>query len=189
MGGFYSGLEVAGMADHVGIGVVYENKTVIILVQFLYDCVSDFISAHFRNIGVRGSVFRRDKDLFFSRKRFLQASVEKIGHVSVFFGFGYFKLFYLVVRDDLAHAAAYFLRGKDYRGVEFLAVSDHGNKVHRRVVFFREFIELGRSKSPGDLSGPVFSEIKKDDYVIFFNSGQGFVVIVSDNHGFQVFVA
>src|SRR5882724_29429 len=86
--GLDGGFEFAGVADHVGVGVIHDDGVEHGFFDGFYDGVGDSFGGHF-GLQVVGGNFRRwHEDAFFAREWFFDTAVEEIGDVSVLFGFG-----------------------------------------------------------------------------------------------------
>ena len=122
-------LELAGMADHVAVGVVADDRIVAARFDRGDQLVGDFERAHL-GLEIVGRDFRRrHHDAVLARIRGLDAAIEEVGDVSVFLGLRDAQLTQAALGDDRAEAVGDRLRCKGNRqGSELLAVARQGDE-------------------------------------------------------------
>ena len=86
--GLDRGAEIAGMADHVGVGVIDQDEVEAAAADRLDKPVGDFEGGHFRLQVVGGHFRRGNEDALFARKDRFVAAVEEERDMRVFLGLG-----------------------------------------------------------------------------------------------------
>ncbi len=132
--------QAAGVADHVGIGVVQDDQVVLAGVDRGDDLVGQFRRRHFRLQVVGRDLRRRHHDAVLAGKRLLAAAVEEIRDVRIFLGLGGAQLRAAGVGDDLAEDFRERLRREDrlHELVELVRVLRHADgagNLHRALAF------------------------------------------------------
>ena len=82
------GVEVAGVADHVAVRVVADDRVVLAALDRLDQLVGDLGRAHLGLQVVGGDLRRRHQDAVLAGVDRLDAAVEEVRDVRVFLGFG-----------------------------------------------------------------------------------------------------
>ena len=140
------GFELAGVADHVGVGVVHDDGVEFVLLDGFYDRVGDACGRHFGFQIVGRDFGRRHQDAFFAGEGLFDAAVEEIGDVGVFFGFRAAQILVLNVGEDLREDVLEFF-GADYvvQPGPVLVVLRHADVEEiLRALRVGEFVEVGR---------------------------------------------
>src|SRR5260370_4333099 len=191
--GFDGGFEFAGMANHVGIGVIHDDGVDLALFDGFHYGIRDSLGGHFRFEIVRGDLRRGNEDALLAGERLFHAAVAEIGDVRVFFGFGAAQIFVVQVGEDLREDVLEFF-GPDYifqpRPV-FLVLRHRNVEQILRALGVDEFVEVRRGERVRHLAGAVGAEVEEDDGVIVANRsqrrGRG-AASLGDNDGLHEFV-
>ncbi len=162
------GLEHAGVANHVAVGVVDDDHVVTLVLDGLDDAISHFGRAHFRLHVVSGDLRRRNQDALFARKGFLAAAGEEEGDVGVFLGLSNAQLGLAVVGEIFAEHVGQAFRGKRA-----------GRRYTRGIL--RQHDEASQLRYPGALE---FAEARLDEAARKFTCTVG--AEVHEHHGIAV---
>src|SRR6267378_4941201 len=173
--GSNGGFEFAGVADHVGVGVIHDDGVELGFLDGFHDRVGDSLGGHFGLEIVSGDFRRRDEDALFAGEWFFHAAVEEIGDVGVLFGFGTAEVFVLQFLEDLGEDLFEFFRS-DYalEPRPVFVVLGHADEEEVFGAFgVGEFVEVGGFEGVGDLAGTVGAEIVEDDRIVVANQSHG----------------
>src|SRR5207302_10731777 len=99
---FHSGVELAGMPDHVGVGVIQNHDIKPAGTDRRYDFVRDLARGHLGLLTVRRDLWRRHQDALLAREYGLAAAIKEECDVRVFLSFGDAQLRHTGIRYDLA---------------------------------------------------------------------------------------
>ena len=169
--GLHSGLEHAGVAHHVAVGVVEDEGVVLAGLHGLHHLVGDLIGAHLGLQIVGGHSGGLDQNAVLAGVLLLHAAVEEEGDMGVLLRLGDAQLGQALVGDVLAKGVhqALGLVGHLHVG--------HGGVVlgHAHIAEREEALlplkagEVGVHQSAGDFPGPVGAEVVEDDAVALAN--------------------
>src|SRR6266481_51957 len=173
--GFDGGFEFAGVADHVGVGVIHDDCVEFAFFDGFHDRVGNSFGGHFGLQVVRCHFWRGHEDALFAGERLFDAAVEEISDVRVFFSFGAAEIFVLQLLEDLCEDLLEFFGGYDAlepRPV-FVVLGHADEEKIFRTFGVGEFVEVGGFEGVGDLAGAVGAEIVEDDRVVIANQAHG----------------
>src|SRR3990172_12072802 len=115
----YSSIHIAGMPNHIAIGVVYEDKFIISALYPLNQLIRNEICAHLRFFVISRHFFGRwDKHPFFYIEWLFYTDIKEKCYVRVFFCLCNPQLLYFVFAQDLAEDILQALRRKYNRKIE-----------------------------------------------------------------------
>ena len=170
--GFDSSLQHTCMPYHIGIGKIQDHYVILICVQQFQQLVRHQLRTHLRLQIIGCHLRRRDQDPILTGVRFFLATVKEKGHMSIFFSFGDPQLLKLPVGQHLAQGIRQSFRRKCHRRFDSFIILSHTDKLYRagrlRTCKMRKILIY---KSPGQLSGPVGTEIEKDHPITGFDAG------------------
>src|SRR5208283_1376417 len=166
--GFDGGFELAGVADHIGVGIIHDDGVELAFFDGFHDGVGDACGGHFRFQIVGGDFRGGDQDAFLAAERFFDATVEEIGNVGVFFGFGAAEIFVLQILEDLSKDVLEFFGGDDALepGPVFVVLGHADVEEIFGALGVGEFVEVRSFEGVGDLAGAVGAEIVEDDRIV-----------------------
>ena len=142
----------SGVADHVGVREVDDDKAETAVVDCGHDLVGDLDSRHLRLEVVARDVARRgDEDPFLVVERLLAAAVEEVRHVRVLLRLGRVELADAVRAQHLGERPLDNVLGERDGEREAVAVARHRREVDA------EFAELLRELAPA-----VGAEVEED---------------------------
>ena len=153
-----------GMAYHVGIGKVDQNKRIVAAFDGLEQMLFYGNGTHLRLQIVGGNLWRRHQQSVFQRIWLFHAAVKKECHMGIFFCFGHAELFDTVGGQHLPQGVLQILRRKGNGYIQAILILGHSHKMHTQILP-RKAGKVPIHKGFGDLSGPVPSEIKEDDAI------------------------
>ncbi len=177
------GLDLAGVADHVGVGEVDDDDVEGGVGEGLDDDVGDALGGHLRGEVVGGDFLGLDELALFAGEGLFDAAVEKVGDVGVLFGLGDAEVAEVVDSHDVGEEVVHAL-GRDYHGeLELGVVLGHGGeeKVFGDGDGGDFEVELGgfgeaaalvggeaavAGEDAGDLSDAVGAVVEADDGVV-----------------------
>ena len=183
--GFDDGMKVAGMAHHIPVGKINDDKVILAAFQLFDGFVCHAVGFHFRVFGKGGGVkaaFDFNAVLSFIRLNLL--AVEERSHVFEFLRFGQAQLFQAgfgnYLPQQIVHTAAV---GHRRQGI-----------VRERIVIFGQaavharhagnFARVsGVNKGFGQLNGAVLAEVKENHAVAFRHA-----FVIAQHRGRDVFV-
>src|SRR6266853_1197792 len=166
--GFDGGFEFAGMAHHVGIGVIHYDGVELAFLDGLYHGIGDSCGGHFRFQIVGGDFRRRDENALFAGEWLFHAAIEEVSDVRVFFSLGAAQILVLNIGKNLREDMLEFF-GANYvfQPWPVLVVLGHG---HVKEIFgalgVDKFIEVGRGDRVGHLAGAVGAEVEENDRIV-----------------------
>ncbi len=99
--GFDGGLELSGVADHVRVGEVHDDRVEIALFDGVDHGVGNSRRGHFRLQIVCGHFGRGNQRALLAGKRLFDAAVEEISDVGVLLGFRDAQVLVLPLREDI----------------------------------------------------------------------------------------
>lgn len=123
------GLELTGVADHVGVGEVDDDDVEGGVVYRFDDGVGDAGGGHLRGEVIGRDLLRGDEGAIFAGEGFLDAAVEEISDVGVFFGFGDAKVAEVGLGHEVGEEVIHRLGGDDDGEGEVLVVLGHADVV------------------------------------------------------------
>ena len=165
--GLYRGVEIAAVADHVGIGVVADDDVVLIVAHRLHDLVGHLRRAHLGLEVVRRHVRGRgDEDAVLVLERRFDAAVEEERDMRIFLGLGDAQLAFAERREVGAHDIAQPLWRERHRHVEFgIVFGEAHERAELRRDRAREGVEVAIDERARDLARAVGAEIHEDQHV------------------------
>ena len=141
------GLQHAGVADHVGVGVVDQDEVGAAGLERLDDAVGDRHRRHLgREVVGRDVAVRRHQPALLARERLFDAAVEEVGDVRVLLGLGGAQLRDAVLGQHLAQDLRQALGRERGRHVDLRVVAGHGRE--RGELRPRPRSKCGKSPSP-----------------------------------------
>ena len=165
--GLDGGLEHAGMAHHVAVGVVKDKRIIFAGLHGLHHFVRDLIGAHLRLEVIGGHGGGLYQYAVLAGVLFLHAAVEEEGHVGVLLGLGYAQLGQIILGEVLAKGV-----------LKALGLIGHVHVGHGGVVLGHAHVGEGEETSPpfearkvrvdqgaGYLPCPVGAEVVEDNGV------------------------
>ncbi len=153
-------VELAGVADHVGVGEVDEDEVVLAALDGRHHLVRDAQRAHLGLEIVGGDVARGGDELaVLALEGLLPPAAEEVGHVRVLLGLGAAELAEPRAREELAEGVRDHLLGEGDGEPEGGVVVGHGGV--RALVEGAEVVaplsqqrgDLGRQVAPGEHGG------------------------------------
>ena len=184
------GLEVAGVADHVAVGVVDAQVAVLARLDGFDQGVGDLGALHPRAL-LEGHHVRRDLgvglELVVELARLV--AVPEVGDVAVLLGLGDGELGDAVLREVLAEGAADRRRHHQEAGrnLEVAVVLHHAGVGDLREADTVEDLEVGFGEGAGDLDGAVAAEVEVDHGVTVDDGADGLATLCDHESG-QVLV-
>ena len=162
--GFSGGLVVAGVADHVAVGEIEDDKLVAGL-DAVDDGVGDGLGRHFR-VGLELFGFEGgDEEELFAGAFGFAAAVKKVSNVGVFFGLGDVDLGDARFGEDVGEGVGKFGQGKGDGNRQASFVLGHGDDLDLWVILAGEVGEIWQGEGFGDLAGAGLAGVGKDQGV------------------------
>jgi hypothetical protein len=154
--GLDGGLEVARVADHVGVGIVADDDVVPGAHDGLDQAIGDGRGAHLGRQVIGRDMRRGHQHAVFPREHALLAAVEEEGHVGILLGLGDAQLGEAAGGDVLAEDMGQPLGRIGHRAIEVGMVPGQGDEGPERDAGpAQEAIEAGLDEGPGQLPGPI----------------------------------
>ncbi len=185
LAGLDRGPEIAGMADHVGVGIVRHDQ-VIARLDGADEMIGDLLGRHLglkiigRNLGRRGHIA-----ILARLGRFL-AAVEEEGDVGIFLGFGKVELGHTLFGHPFAQRVddRLFRENRVHIGVVLVGILGHSK--HRVQAGTARHIESGEGRIADggeDLAHPVSAEVEGEKAVALFHPRE-----IANDSGGQEFI-
>ena len=159
--GLHGGVHIAGVPNHVGVGVVDHNKGVDPLADRCHAPIGEGVSRHVRGLVVGGHLGGGDQMAILTRKRLFHPAVEEIGDVGIFLGFSRAELAQAGAGDHLAQQVIKRFRweGNGHRqGFVVLREGDHRQGVN---VLALEALEVAVHQGSRELPDAVGAEVEQ----------------------------
>ena len=172
--------ELAGMADHVGVGEIDDVRIVPARRQGADGFLGDLRRAHLRVKVVGRSLPGGDEDALFAGIGLLDAAVEEVGHVRVLLGLGQAQVLDAGRGPHVRENVDEVLRRERRRQAELLLVFGEADEVNPGRLRPREIREPGLRQRPRDLPGAVRAEVEEDDGVAVVDRADGLTVLDED---------
>ena len=172
--GVHRGIEIAGMADHVAVGVVDNHQVEAALVDGRDQPVGDLERRHLGLEVIGRDPGRRHQDTLLAGERPLFAAVEEECDMGVFLGLGDAKLRHAGLRHHLAKNARK-RRTREQDGEEFVEagrIRDHAagrRETHSGAP--REAVEIRIEQRAEQLAHPVGAEVAGQQPVAAAHAG------------------
>ena len=166
------GLVVASVSDHIGVGVVADDRVVGAGLDGFDQTVGQLLGAHLRLLIVGAHMGRRHQHAILAVEHPLLSTVEEKGHVGVLLGLGDPELAQPCVRHDFPESVVQSTR-IEHRGLmEGCAIVGHGDEVGERgQPVAGKAAEILANKGLGQLSRAVGPEICEQHEIAVFDLG------------------
>ena len=164
LNGLHSGLEDAGVTDHVAVGEVQDDHVVLAALDALDALVGNLEGAHLGLQVVGGNLGAGDQGAILALEGSLHAAVEEEGHMGVLLGLGDAQLGLAALGQVLAHhvGQALGLEGNLHVGHGGVVLGE-ADVVHgKAAVLALEAVEGVVHEGAGDLTGTVGAEVEED---------------------------
>ena len=121
--------DFAGVAHHIGVGEVHDNYVEGSVFNCLHYGVGDTGGAHLGFQIVGRDFGRGHEQAFFAGERLFDASVEEVGDVGIFFGFGHAQVAEIHLAHHIGENVVHRLRRDDDGQAELFVIASHANVV------------------------------------------------------------
>ena len=192
------GLDLAGVANHIGISKVHDDHIERSFFCRLHNCIGNSGSTHLRLQIVRRHLRGWHHNAVLSREWLLDSSVEKICHVRVLLGLGHPQVPHVQPAHDVGQNVRHRLWRNHDRQAEVLVIPRHADimQILRHPVARHRGIEILRAgqiaaalfveptvtrERPRNLPNTVRAEIEADAGVVIVNGRQRLPTAVGTN--------
>ena len=175
------------MSYHVRACIIQKNEIVFSRLYGLYGFVGGFGGAHFRDFIEVSDRRGGHEHALFAGPRLFGATIEEVGDMRVFFGFGDAELDFPVFTEHFSERVGYLFGGESDVNGEVSFVLGHGNEVDIEFFGSRESVEIGKGERFGDFARAIFAVVEENDGIAVLYGADRFPVF-GEHNGFEVFV-